>query len=116
MEITVVSGSFQLVQPVQAAEQTGGLMGQTGVRSPLLPAEFVSLLAEQSHSTVNEVYEMFSSCAQCHQDAVYPVVALEGEKWLSSDSGKKLRLALYGLCEACAALPDTIQTVNRRLF
>ncbi len=92
-------------------------MGQTSIRSSLLPAEFVSLVAEQSHSTVNEVYEMFSRCARCHQDAMFPVVALEGESWLvNSDSGKKLRLAVYGLCEACAALPDIIQTVNRELF
>jgi hypothetical protein len=92
-------------------------MCQTDIRKSLLPAEFVSLLAQQSHSTVNEVYEMFSSCELCHQDAVFPVVALEGVSWFgNSDSGKKLRLAVYGLCEACAALPDTIQNTNRKLF
>ena len=92
-------------------------MCQTGIRKSLLPEEFVSLLAEQSHSTINEVYEMFSNCAFCHQDAAFPVVVLEGEEWLSnSDPGKKLRLAVYGLCESCAALPDITQTVNRKLF
>jgi hypothetical protein len=60
---------------------------------------------------------MFSSCAFCHQDAVFPVVVLEGLSWLGdSDPGKKLRLTLYGLCEVCVALPDIIQTINRKLF
>ena len=41
----------------------------------------------------------------------------EGLSWFgNSDSGKKLRLAVYGLCEACAALPDTIQIIHRKLF
>jgi hypothetical protein len=92
-------------------------LGQTGIRRSLLPAEFVSLLAEQSHSTVNEVYEMFSKCERCHQDAVFAVVVLEGLSWLGdSDPGKKLRLALYGLCEACTELPDVIQIINRKTF
>jgi len=60
---------------------------------------------------------MFSKCERCHQDAVFAVVVLEGLSWLGdSDPGKKLRLALYGLCEACAALPDAMQTINRNLF
>jgi hypothetical protein len=59
-------------------------MDQTGIRSSLLPEEFVSLLAEHNHSTVDEIYAMFANCTQCHQDAVYPVVVLEGESWLGN--------------------------------
>jgi hypothetical protein len=91
-------------------------MDQTGIRSSLLPEEFVSLLAEHNHSTVDEIYAMFASCTQCHQDAVYPVVVLEGESWLGNSVAGKLRLALYGLCEQCAAVPDVIQIINRKLF
>jgi hypothetical protein len=50
---------------------------------------------------------------------VFPAVALESVSWFdNSDSGNELRLAVYvyGLCEACAALPDTIQNINRKLF
>jgi len=52
---------------------------------------------------------MFSSCALCHQDAVFPVVVLEGESWFGDSDSGKLRLGLYGLYEACAALPYIIR-------
>lgn len=84
--------------------------------TPLLTEEFVSILAEHSHSTLTEIYEMFSGCALCHQDAVFPVVVLEGESWFADSDSGKLRLALYGLCDVCAALPDIIPTINRKLF
>jgi hypothetical protein len=91
-------------------------MRQTGSCSSLLPDDFVSLLAEHGHSTVNAISQMVSTCARCHHDAVYPVVVLEGESWFGDSQSGKLKLAVYGLCEPCAALPDTILTVNKKLF
>jgi hypothetical protein len=91
-------------------------MFETGIRSSLLPEEFVSLLAERNQSTVDEIYEMVSSCAQCHQDAAYPVVVLESESWFGDTDSGQLKLAVYGLCERCAALPDVIQIINRKTF
>ena len=76
----------------------------------------MSILAEHGHSTVQKIYDMFSSCALCHQDAVFPVVALEDESSFSDSDSGKLRLGLYGLCEAGVELPEIIQTINRKLF
>ena len=94
----------------------GNNMFETGIRSSLLPEEFVSLLAKHNHSTVDEIYAMFSSCAQCHQDAVYPVVVVEGESWVGNTDVESLKLAVSGLCERCVAVPDVIQIINRKLF
>jgi hypothetical protein len=93
------------------------MLPETCIRhTSLLTEEFVSILAEHSHSTVHEIYDMFSSCALCQQDVVFPVVVLEGESWFADSDSGKLRLALYGLCQVCAAQPDIIQTINRKLF
>lgn len=91
-------------------------MSETGIRRSLLPDEFVSLLAKHNHSSVDEIYAMFSRCAQCHQDAVYPVVVVEGESCVGNTDLGSLKLAVYGLCERCVAVPDVIQVINRKLF
>ena len=74
------------------------------------------LLAEYGHSAANEICDMFSSCALCQQDAVFPVVVLEKESWLGESDSGKLRLGVYGLCEACEAILHVMQAINRKLF
>jgi hypothetical protein len=90
----------------------------TAICSPLLPTEFALLLAEHTHSSVDQIYEMVSTCAGCRQGAVYPVMAIEGESWFGNTdtASGQLKLAVYGLCERCAALPDIIQIINRKTF
>jgi hypothetical protein len=91
-------------------------MPETGIRKSLLPDDFVSLLAEHNHSTVDDIYAMFSRCAQCHQNAVYPILAVEGESWVGNTDLGSLKLVVYGLCERCVAVPDVIQIINRKVF
>ena len=88
----------------------------TAISSPLLPTEFALLLAEHTNSSVDQIHKMVSSCAGCRQQAVYPVIAVEGESWFGNAESRHLKLAIYGLCERCAALPDVIQIINRKTF
>jgi len=94
----------------------GEPMSVTGIRRSLLPDELISLLAKHNHSTADEIYAMFSSCAQCHQDAVYPLLVVEGVSWVGNTDLGSLKLAVYGLCERCVAVPDVIQIINRKVF
>jgi hypothetical protein len=91
-------------------------MSVTSIRTSLLPDELVLLLVEHNHSTVDEIYAMFSSCAQCRQDAVYPVLVVEDVSWVANTDLGSLKLAVYGLCERCVAVPDVIQIINRKVF
>jgi hypothetical protein len=80
-------------------------------RAGPLPEDFIRALATISNTTVSKIKEMVATCILCGQEAEYTVVGL-GSDWFGTPKTGKLRLLLYGLCEACGALPDVLRKVQ----
>ena len=73
------------------------------------PEDFIALLAQKGHTTVQEIYATFATCILCRCNAIVAVIGLDRHSWFRKSKSGKLRIMIYGLCESCFALPDAIE-------
>lgn len=73
------------------------------------PDEFISILARNGHTTVEEIHQMFAVCILCKSTATVAVVSVDRHTWFRRSKFGKLRVMIYGLCDACFALPDAAE-------
>ena len=74
-----------------------------------LPEDFIAALAEQGHTTIREIRDMFSACILCERTATIAAVGLDTTSWLRKSKTGKIRMMLYGLCRPCSDVPDAIE-------
>ena len=78
-------------------------------RAGPLPKEFIAALAEQGHTTVSKICDVFSACILCERKATIVAVSLDTKSWLRKSKTGKIRMMLYGLCRPCSDVPDAIE-------
>ena len=81
-------------------------------RAGPLPEELVTALAKHSHTTVRKIHDMFSACILCERTATIAAVSLDRESWLRKSKTGKIRMMIYGLCTACADIPNAIERAD----
>jgi len=81
-------------------------------RAGPLPEDFILALAEHGHITIKEISDMFSACILCERTATIAAVSLDRESWLRKSKTGKIRMMIYGLCTACADIPNAIERAD----